>query len=38
VLEKQRLYFKAVQTFQLECKRNEALRAHVQQLAPPQVP
>ena len=34
VLDKQRLYFKAVQTFQQECKRNETLRATVQQLAP----
>lgn len=31
VLDKQRLYFKAVQTFQQECKRNEALRATVEQ-------
>lgn len=34
VLDKQRLYFKAVQTFQQECKRNETLRATVQHLAP----
>ena len=41
VLDKQRLYFKAVQTFQQECKRNEALRASVpqpQQPTPPAAP
>ena len=37
VLDKQRLYFKAVQTFQHECKRNEVLRSSVQQQQPASV-
>ena len=39
MLEKQRLYFKAVQTFQQECKRNQILRESMQpQPQPASVP